>query len=738
MPRRSGALALLLLFCPSLTNASLESRDLLAAGDGLVTYDSDTGFEWLDLTPTTGLSLQDLVTGAGGWYDLGFAHASATEVQSLWEHAGITRMDGFFWEENFAGFCTLVAFMGRTFLRFETFDNVRALTAEGSFHEMEGSCCCSGVARAKLNVGSRGCTDVDSQMSHYMRRHGNLPDCAAGFLDETPDSLRQLAGSNGVAWGDYDSDTWIDFVVSRSNSNPFDPLPGGRLFHQIEETAENRAFGMDVSRWSLRGFRCRTAVWGDYDADHDVDLFVTSVGGADSLFVNDGAGHLSGGDCIALSAPGPNYGASWADCDGDGWLDLYVANYGVHADRLFHNDGEGCFVDSPCGLSLDAVEGHGGAWGDYDNDGDLDLFVAQDSPPWVSLYRNRGNCCFEDVSFMLQVRLQGHGGAWGDYDNDGDLDLCYTRGSGNVSAVLLRNDGAAFVDVPCEPFSAEFGTGVAWGDFDNDGYLDLFLTDNTPPHTLLLNDGEGCFVDSSHLLPFNGVPARGTALADYDGDGQLDIAYVGVEGGRVWQNAFPTGNHWLEVNLFDPFGAYSAIGARVVVVAGGTRQIREISGGAGLFSQDSPVLHFGLGTASSVDSLILSWPGWPDGPPAPDRFTRVLTNVAVDQFLTVTMNIADVASNSLSPSSSLSVASNPLSSNSVVSWRIDRPSHVRLSAFDASGRRRAIVFEGESSVAQSHVWHGVDDSGRRLPSGVYLLRLESGTWAASASVTITR
>jgi hypothetical protein len=221
---------------------------------------------------------------------------------------------------------------------------------------------------------------------------------------------------------------------------------------------------------------------------------------------------------------------------------------------------------------------------------------------------------------------------WGDYDNDGDLDLYFAnRYTGNK---LLRNDGGGvFVDVTSGPLAdGGHAKNVAWGDYDNDGDLDLFLAKGDGairgPNRLLRNDGGGVFVDAtSGALTDSGLWS-GSTLGDFDNDGDLDLYVANLQGAnRLFLNQKGSSKHWLHVNLVGVVSNRSAIGARVRAVASGLSQIREISGGSGYCSQNSLTAEFGLGSRTSVDTLEIRWPS---------GTIQKLTGIPVDTLLVIT------------------------------------------------------------------------------------------------------
>ncbi len=442
---------------------------------------------------------------------------------------------------------------------------------------------------------------------------GPRPDLLAAFVvfysayywtDATASPIDAMGGY-GTAWGDYDNDGDLDLYVSSYNFGSFlYRNDGGGVFTSpfTSTTPPNDNFdGTGVA-------------WGDYDNDGDLDLYLAQANGqANKLFRNNGDGTFADVTSGPLGDPGTSYGVAWGDYDNDGDIDLYIANFGS-ANKLLRNDGVSGFTDVTGGTPLgDVGSGCGVAWGDYDNDGDLDLYLSNFNAEANKLFRNDGGGSFTDVTGPpLNDAGSGMGVAWGDYDNDGDLDLYLVNYNG-ANKLFRNNGGGSFTDATSGPLGdAGFGYGCAWGDYDNDGDLDLYLANGggTGDNRLFRNDGGGTFVDAASPLVKNTGPSTGVAWGDYDSDGDIDL-YVtnnNPHHNKLFRNEIGTTNHWLHVDLVGTVSNVSAIGARVRVVAGGISQIREISGGSGLCSQNSLTAEFGLGFAKQVDTVEVRWP----------------------------------------------------------------------------------------------------------------------------------
>ncbi len=439
----------------------------------------------------------------------------------------------------------------------------------------------------------------------------------------------------GQAWADYDGDGWLDLYVTDSVG------PNSLYRNNGDGTFSLSPHNEQVA---LPEHYSGGASWADYDNDGWPDLLVLGRE-ADVLFHNDGGQGFS--DVTAQAGVGDRYAsktASWADYDNDGWLDLYVANWGCvprcartpgstgEPDQLYRNNGDGTFSNV---TRLLGGKNDGGGfvarWLDYDNDGDLDIYLVNDEfilPPGNKLFRNDGpGCggwCFTEVAAEAgaDTRVMGMGVAADDWDGDGDLDIYFTN-AGRM--VLLQNQGdGTFVNKAAEA-GVELAPGtVAWGavslDYDNDGARDLYVAlmkANQPgaANPLFRNDGAGVFTDIGRA---NGAddpgPSVGVATADYDNDGWVDLVVGNYDRGyRLFRNAALASdpNRWLALKLVGggPVNR-DAVGARAyVTTSDGRVQMLDVHNGSSVGGGSDLTLHFGLGEREIEKVEII----WPDG-----------------------------------------------------------------------------------------------------------------------------
>ena len=345
-----------------------------------------------------------------------------------------------------------------------------------------------------------------------------------GNLGDLPVPLRMC----WLAWGDVDSDGDLDLAFTGDST-------GGEVSAVYLNDGRG---GLTDSGVSLPGLYFSCAAWGDCDGDGFLDLALGGggLGGTGSFFdvyVNDAAGGLS---AAGTGLPGlPLCRLAWGDADNDGDLDLVATgldmsgHFGVSAAHLFRNNGGGLFVSVGADITTNTIYNTPVDWGDYDNDGDLDLAVAS---AWTRLFENQGGTFVErDVGLP---HAEWSDLAWGDYDSDGDLDLALAGdsfaggGPGSPMSKIYRNEGGTFTDIGAG-LPSTWKCTLAWGDFDNDGDLDLVLGGAGIYTRVLRNDGEDTFTDLG--LDFWPAGDGLVAWGDLDFDGDLDLA-IGGESSR--------------------------------------------------------------------------------------------------------------------------------------------------------------------------------------------------------------
>ncbi len=446
------------------------------------------------------------------------------------------------------------------------------------------------------------------------------------FTDVTEQVGLGGRGQSRVAWGDYDSDGYDDLLLN-----------GWKLFR----SAEGAKFTEVTEEAGISGGGSG-GVWGDYNNDGFLDFYRTSGGEkGDRLWKNNGDGTFRDvtEDVGEVTNDFPTEGAAWADYDNDGFIDLYLANYEnweeheYWPDQLWRSRWGRTFseVTREAGMSPPFGEdraGRGVNWGDYDNDGDLDCYVSNYRLQENFLWRNDGDGTLTNVSCLLGVagdELEGWwghtiGSEWGDYDNDGDLDLV-TANLAHPRYIEFSNKTRLYENLGPPDFRfvdrheragikfEETHSDPAWGDVDADGDLDLYFTSVYEGRKSFLyeNLGRGKFRDITWLAGVRGFNGWGCAFSDYDRDGDLDLFVGSGSGVHLYRNE-GNGNNWLEVKVLGTTSNRAGIGARIEATQNRKTQIREVQGGKGTTSQHSLTAFFGFGNDSTRVSLRVRFP----------------------------------------------------------------------------------------------------------------------------------
>jgi hypothetical protein len=548
----------------------------------------------------------------------------------------------------------------------------------------------------------------------------NRPITAGGFVDAGPIIFQDIAEKagltkwrhvmgtpqrsfiietvgSGVGLLDYDGDGWLDIYLV--NGSTYDAVSGktepphAALFHNNHDgTFTNVAeqAGVTNGRW---GFGVAI---GDFDNDGWPDIYVTNFG-KNRLYHNNHDGTFTDvAEKAGVTLGNWSTGPTWGDYDGDGWLDLFVPGY-VHydfehppvsgssvvafgtcefrsvkvmcgprglkgePDHLFHNNGDGTFTDVSVKAGVNDPNSYYGltaVFADLNNDGRVDLAVADDSTPNY-LYLNKGDGTFEDASYASGYALNENGRetasmgiAVGDYRNNGWLDLYNTVFSDDYNPLYRNEGGANFTDVsyplgiavPTFPF---LGWGTGFLDFDNDGWKDIFVANGHvypqvdsagwgttfAQRPLLFENMHGQKFDP--ILPVKNtglaklLTARGAAFGDLFNDGKIDVVINQIGDVPVLlRNVNGDKNHWLGLQLVGGTGGpRDAVGATLYLTAGGMRQRGDVISGGSYASSNDPRVHFGLGESAKVDGVEIHWPS--------KRVEHISLPAAVDRFYMV-------------------------------------------------------------------------------------------------------
>ena len=496
------------------------------------------------------------------------------------------------------------------------------------------------------------------------------------FGAEKLGSLLESTGG-GCVWFDYNNDGLPDlYVVSgkpfENGVHPY-PLKQAPATPPHNHLYRNNGNGTFTDVTDQAGVAANiygmAAIAADFDNDGFVDLFVTGYGKA-ILFRNEGDGTFEDVTQKAgIHVDGWSISSAWLDYDRDGCVDLFVGRYVKFdpkyrafypADNypgpldyegdtniLYHNNCNGTFTDVSEKSGIAAYKGRtmGVVAADFDGDGYPDIYVANDKTENF-FFHNKHDGTFEEIATEAGVAYGQNGESTSsmgpvaaDIDGDGLLDLWVTDSRYNR---LMRNNGKnQFEDIGASSgIAQQTGQYVSWGsgmyDFDNDGLLDILtfhggLIHLIPQeHSVFRGVGNGKFADVSDkagaVFDIKTV-GRGACFADYDNDGKVDAFLVNLGSpGQLFHNGSTNTGHWLTIKLKGTRSNRDGIGARLELTAGGRTQVAERVAGSSYLSQDDGRLHFGLGTATKVEKLLVRWPS---------RKTQTLQNLAVDRILTV-------------------------------------------------------------------------------------------------------
>jgi hypothetical protein len=488
----------------------------------------------------------------------------------------------------------------------------------------------------------------------------------------------------GCAFLDYDNDGWMDIYLVNSGRcdfySPTAPLRNALYHNKRDGTFTDVT---DKAGVAGGGYGQGVAV-GDYDGDGFPDLYVTQYGRS-ILYHNNGNGTFTDvPEKAGVAAPGWSSSAVWFDYDGDGRLDLFVCRfvdfdksknlpcmaynkpgycvpqlYKPMASWLFHNNGDGTFTDvsKTSGIAQHLGKGWGVVATDVNNDGRMDLFVANDTTANF-LFMNRGGGKFEEIAALAGVGYSesgrprsGMGVDSADMNQDGWMDLFVANIDHEKYSLYQNNHDETFDDQ-----ADRTGIGAAtrlmsgWGlkffDYDNDGHLDLFLANGNPddlietmqkdvtyrePLMLFHNDGKSLRNVSAESGPAfeQRLSARGLAIGDFDNDGAIDVLICVNDGAPVLlRNTAARGNHWLGIKLVGRTANRDAVGARITYQAADLKGQRMKVGGGSYLSSHDPRIVLGIGKRTKVDWVEVTWPA---RAAKPKRFT----NLPLDQYVTL-------------------------------------------------------------------------------------------------------
>ena len=522
----------------------------------------------------------------------------------------------------------------------------------------------------------------------------------------------------GVSFADFDNDGWDDLTFASEEGTEIYFLKNNDgIFNSI----------------SLNGisntFKTKQVIWVDYDNDGDQDFFVTGFEGVNKFYKNDGDMNFTDiSSTIGFFQTDLfTYGVSFADMDNDGDLDAFISNRdGVADDQrnyLYRND-EGTYIDitASAGLSMSSHLSFCSIIFDYNNDGFQDIYISNDKPDNLNiLYKNNGDGTFDDVSEYsgAGIGINAMTTTIGDYNNDGWFDIYITNTpEGNE---LLRNNGDGTFTNVAEATATTFNS-VGWGavflDADSDGLLDLYVSSD-------FDGSVGSFLSAAFYHQQNNetfiIPENigfqddtrksyTNAIGDIDNDGKPDIV-VGndIEPNFLWANTTVNENNWLKVKLEGVISNRDGIGNTIEINIDGQSQYRYTLAGEGYLSQNSFYEFFGMGNATEVDYVKVTWTATGE--------IEIINNIAANQAIIIKEGSGVLSSENNLKETAFSVYPNP-SSNGIFKLSVLNQEKVSVQVFDISGRlmTKKNNLKDNDQINLSH-----------YQKGIYIARLSSET-----------
>lgn len=544
--------------------------------------------------------------------------------------------------------------------------------------------------------------------------------------------LNDAGAGQGAVFLDIDNDGWLDLYNANNNT-----------VCRLWKNNNGTSFTDIGAAWGVTGpSPTRGCSAADFDNDGKIDIMVGNYNAVLILYKNTGTSFINYTTNAGIAFTGWGGSINWIDYNNDGKIDAVFANDGVpyHYNYLFRNDNLLSFTNVAYSSGLtDSLSTLCLGSADYDSDGDMDLFCGSQTntpnPVTGLLYKNNGNGTFSDVTTSSGLQTYSYSWAcdWGDFDNDGDMDLYL--GHSNAPNQLFQNNGnGTFTEVGMTyGVNDPFGTySCGWLDYDNDGDLDLYSANGQPNADKLYRNDGSSFTDVAATVGTNDTRHSACiSIGDYNNDGFTDIYLVnnGTEN-RLYKNNAGNSNKWVEFRLKGSTSNSSAIGARVKVKAGSLSMIREVQGGSGGKGQNSLPLEFGLGSATVIDSVIVRWP---DG--NIQRFWNVTPNAIYNLLEGWPLSVNDLYTNIAPDNYELSQNyPNPFNPTTKIRFSIPPSSgvsgvtEISLKVYDVLGNEVGNLIPDLAAGQDGFIpgTYEVEWNASNYPSGVYFYKLQVG------------
>lgn len=543
--------------------------------------------------------------------------------------------------------------------------------------------------------------------------------------------VNDAGAGQGVVFLDVNNDGYLDiFLVNNNTPSKLWINTNGLSF-----TESSTSWGTNIT-YPTRGVSA-----ADFNNDGYIDILIGAWQNLLILYKNTGSAFVNYTTTAGLAFSSYGGSINWFDYNMDGKIDVLCANNGLppRLNYLFRNDNLNSFtnvtliaglIDSNSTLCL--------ASGDYDNDGDLDMFCGNQtnigSTTTSYLYKNNGDGTFTDVTASSGITTNYYtwGCEWGDYNNDGYLDLFISNTTG-FNQLFKNNGNGTFTDVAPAVGVAEMGQSYScgWADYDNDGDLDLYVARGQNYEDKMYRNDGTTFTDVSTSVGMGDLRHSACcSWGDYNNDGFLDLYLVnnGTEN-RLYKNNAGNSNNWVIFKLQGVTTNRSAIGTRVTVKTGSLKQIREVEGGSGGKGQNSLPVEFGLGSASVIDSLTIRWQS---------GTIQSFTNVAVNQIITIIEGQSIYVKN-------LNVGTpekyileqnypNPFNQTTVINYQIPLSGRVILKVYDISGKEIAVLLDSYQNSGGYSITFNAD----KLTSGIYFYNLQTDNFTETKKMILVK
>jgi len=550
--------------------------------------------------------------------------------------------------------------------------------------------------------------------------------------------VNDAGAAQGVVFLDVNNDGYLDiYLVNNANPNKLWINSAGTAF-----TESSAIWGVNNSN-AGRGVSA-----ADFDNDGNIDICIGNYNQMLILYKNTGSAFTNFTTNAGVNFNGLGGAINWFDFNTDGKIDFLFGNDGVpfHYNYLFKNVDLLSFtnVAFQSGI-IDSTSTLCFASGDYDNDGDIDMFCGTQTNSGVNgtgfLYKNNGNGTFTDVTFSSGIitTYYSWGCEWGDYNNDGYLDLYLANSNTTGFNQLYKNDGdGTFTEV-----GYSMGVGVegqsyscGWADYDNDGDLDLYVArGQTTTDKMYRNDGT-IFTDVSTAVGMGDTRhSSSTSWGDFNNDGFPDL-YLNNNGteNRLYKNNAGNTNKWIIFRMQGVNSPRSAVGTRVTIKTGSLTQIREVEGGSGGKGQNSLPLEFGLGTATIIDTMIVRWTS---------GLIQTFTNVAPNQILNVIEGQSvGISGNNSSVPDKFNLEQNypnPFNPETKIRFSISSDvksemSNIKLSIFNILGKEVTVLVNKQLLPGS----YEFTFDGSNLNSGIYFYKLTAGDFSETKKMMLVK